>query len=158
MHHREISFSASQPHAYSLFPIYIVTATKLMRSQLSPSVLTFIFCVFIPRSLSKRQLRAKCIQSAFLLLLGKAESPRGSLEQRPSAPWEGRALNPRRWQSWSPDGHQSWILIGCCRGCLADCLSWAGERKLSRNSLPRKTPCCKSNAKAATGTSECWQW
>lgn len=38
--------SHSQPHAHCLFAGYIVTATTLMRSQLSLSVSTFVFCVF----------------------------------------------------------------------------------------------------------------
>lgn len=114
----------SQPHAHCLFPGYIVTATKLMRSQLSLSVFTFVFCVFFQDHCRKGSYGQNASHQHSFSSSSEQQGPHVAVwNQDPQLPGKGGrgGLGLRDMAEpgspWPPD----WILIGrscCCRDCL----------------------------------------
>lgn len=160
-HMRTYAHAVPAPHTqsaacHSLFPGYIVTATKLMRSQLSPSVFTFCVCVFFPRPLPKKQLRVK--MHSFSLLpapFWTSRVPRWWPNTKGLNSLEGGGLGLQghgRAGSWWLPG-QVLISHSCCRRDRLPVV-WAGETELLSNCLSKTHHAWPPGPDAETGTSE----
>lgn len=111
--------SALQTHVHSLFLGYIVTATKLMRSQLSLSVFTFVFLCFLPKTIAQKAVMGKMhITSVLPPPLWNSRVPTWqprtkTLSSPGKEAWDSRDMAEPG--SQTPPG---WVLIGhscCCR-------------------------------------------
>ena len=145
--------SHSQPHAHCLFAGYIVTATTLMRSQLSLSVSTFVFCVFFQDHCPKGSYGQNASHQLSLSFSSEQQGFHvAAWNKDPQLPRkrEGRAETLGTWQTQGLGGHWAGCWSAMAAAAETACpSSWAGESKSLGNCISRKKTHWNSSTRAS---------